>query len=160
MEIGHVFQLQQVYAKPMRVVFRDENDVEQFAWMGCYGIGTSRLLQAVVDQNHDEHGIVWPEDVAPYHVHIVMVRADDAAQRGVAEELHDEFLKRGVSVMLDDRDASAGLKFADADLMGSPWRVTAGRRAGERMVEVRRRDSGEVKEVSVEEAVKMVGGRQ
>lgn len=155
-EIGHVFQLQKTYSEPMNVVYRDEQDKEQPVWMGCYGIGTSRLVQAIVDQNNDKDGIVWPDEIAPWKVHIVPVKWSDVAQRGVAEELLEVLSANGVSSMLDDREESAGVKFKDADLLGAPWRITVGRRAGERVVELKNRRTGEVKEIGVDDIVNAI----
>lgn len=153
-EIGHIFQLQQIYSKPMRVVFRDEQDGEQTAWMGCYGIGTSRLIQAIVDQNNDEQGIVWPESVAPLWASIVPVNAKDETQRALARRVYESCRALGLRVVLDDRDAPVGVKFNDADLLGYPYRVTAGRRAGDAVLEVRSRRTGKVEDIAERNVVK------
>src|SRR3989338_56363 len=158
-EIGHVFQLQQTYSKSMRVTFRDENDTEQFAWMGCYGIGTSRLIQAIVDQNHDEDGIVWPESVAPMFAHIVPVNWKDETQRALAQELYAACQDANIRTMIDDREESAGLKFKDADLLGYPYRIVVGRDAGKGLVEVRNRKTGDVENLAKEHVVKWLKER-
>jgi prolyl-tRNA synthetase len=158
-EIGHVFQLQQVYSKSMNVTFRDEHDKEQHAWMGCYGIGTSRLVQAIVDQNYDDDGIIWPESVAPVDVHVIAVNVKDDVQREIGEKLYSACKEAGLRSMFDDRDAPAGMKFKDADLLGYPYRITAGRKAGEGIVEIRNRRSGETEEVAEAEVVKWLKGK-
>ncbi len=157
-EIGHVFQLQQTYSKSMGVTFRDEHDTEQFAWMGCYGIGTSRLIQAIVDQNYDDNGIVWPASVAPMTAHIVPVNWKDETQRLLAEELYGACQEASIRTMLDDRDESAGLKFKDADLLGYPYRLVVGRDAVKGVVEIRSRRTGDTENVKKNDVVKWLRG--
>jgi prolyl-tRNA synthetase len=118
--------------------------------MGCYGIGLDRLLASVIEANHDERGIVWPASVAPFAVHLVALSPDRADVRRVYAELTD----RGVDVLFDDRDESPGVKFADADLLGMPLRVTVSPRTLEKgSVELKRRAEAETQLVGLEEAV-------
>ncbi|MBQ3660089.1 MAG: hypothetical protein II963_08050, partial [Bacteroidales bacterium] len=118
----------------------------------CYGIGVTRTMAAIVEQNHDDNGIIWPVSVAPYHVVIVQVGANDEVQKKLAEELHDRFEAAGIEVILDDRDERPGVKFKDADLLGIPVRITVGRGAAEGKVEYRLRREGENHDMTADEA--------
>ncbi|RME05042.1 MAG: proline--tRNA ligase [Planctomycetota bacterium] len=142
-EVGHVFMLQTSYSAPLSATYTDANGQEQLLWMGCYGIGTTRLMQAIVDQNRDEDGIVWPWSVAPYQVMVVVANSSDAQQAQLGEEIYRHLRGLGLEVMLDDRDyCSAGEKFKDADLLGFPFRVTVGRYAKEGLAELKERKTG------------------
>jgi prolyl-tRNA synthetase len=118
--------------------------------MGCYGIGVTRLLQVVVDQNRDEAGICWPVSVAPFDIHIIPVQSNDPTQMALAEEIMARLEKNGQRVLLDDTDRRGGPKFVDADLIGCPYRLTVGRKAADRIVEVRNRKTGTTVEVEVD----------
>ncbi len=124
-EVGHCFKLGKRYSEPMGVTFLDENGKSQVPIMGSYGIGVGRLMAAIVEQHHDEHGIIWPSSVTPYQVHFVSLakKADDPIGQQ-AEALYQELQAAGLEVLFDDRKESPGVKFADADLIGVPWRVT------------------------------------
>jgi prolyl-tRNA synthetase len=115
--------------------------------MGSYGIGLARIAAAAVEQHHDDHGIAWPASIAPYHVHLVPVRASDETQKALAERLYDELATAGLEVLFDDRDISPGIKFKDADLLGCPVQVVVGKRAGDGLVELKDRASGERRDV-------------
>jgi prolyl-tRNA synthetase len=128
-EVGNIFQLGTKYSKPMGATYLDERGEERPIIMGSYGIGLARIAAAAIEQHHDERGIVWPASIAPYAVHLVLVRAGDETQRALAERLYDELPAAGCEVVYDDRDASAGIKFADADLLGCPAQVVVGKRA-------------------------------
>jgi prolyl-tRNA synthetase len=147
-EVGHIFKLETKYSAPLGATFVDEDDAERPLVMGSYGIGLARVMASAVEQHHDENGILWPEAIAPYDVHVVSLSgAEDIANRAAARM--DE---RGYSVLLDDRDARAGEKFADADLIGAPVRVTAGKKSLEDgAVDVRDRATGAERRVPVEE---------
>jgi prolyl-tRNA synthetase len=147
-EVGHIFKLETNYSAPLGATYVDEDDSERPLVMGSYGIGLARVMAAAVEQHHDEHGIVWPEAIAPYDVHVVSLSgAEDIANRAAARM--DE---RGYSVLLDDREARAGEKFADADLIGAPVRVTAGKKSlDDGAVDVRDRATGAERRVPVEE---------
>ncbi|MGI6486889.1 MAG: proline--tRNA ligase [Syntrophomonadaceae bacterium] len=139
-ETGHIFQLGTKYSEAMGAKFLDENGQERPMVMGCYGIGVSRVMAAAVEQNHDEHGIIWPISIAPYHVLIVPVNVNNAEQLDVAERIYAMMQEAGIEVLLDDRNERAGVKFKDADLIGIPVRVTIGSKslqAGQ--VEVKKR---------------------
>jgi prolyl-tRNA synthetase len=147
-EVGHIFKFGTRYSEPMGATFLDEDGVEKPLVGGSYGIGPGRVMAAAVEQQHDEHGIAWPENIAPYDVHVVaLTGAEEIGERAaVALEAN------GRTVLLDDRDQRPGEKFADADLIGCPARVTAGKKSLEDgAVDVRNRATGEERRVSVDE---------
>ncbi|MFE7061864.1 proline--tRNA ligase [Sutcliffiella sp. NPDC057660] len=152
-EVGHVFKLGTRYSEAMGATFLDENGRSQPMIMGCYGIGVSRVMAAVVEQFHDESGIVWPEAVTPYDVHVIPVNVKNADQAQLAEEIYSDLKKAGFAVLFDDRQERPGVKFADAELIGLPVRVTVGKKAEEKVVEVKWRKTGEMEEVSVEHLI-------
>lgn len=159
-EVGHIFMLQKGYAEKMGATYHDRDGKDQTIWMGCYGIGVTRLLQTIVEQSRDKDGIIWPESVAPYRVVIVPVLWANPVQQALATELYDALRKNGIEAMLDDRDLRGGEKFMDADLLGMPWRITVGRDAEARQVELRHRVDGVVEKLSVEEVLaRFVSGR-
>jgi prolyl-tRNA synthetase len=147
-EVGHIFKLETQFSEPLHATFLDEDGKERPLIMGSYGIGPGRVMAAIVEQHHDEHGISWPASVAPYDVHVVALPgAEEQAQRA-AEALENS----GANVLLDDRDARAGEKFADADLIGLPLRVTVGKKTLEDdAVDVRQRESGNERRVPIKE---------
>ncbi|MHB8652090.1 MAG: proline--tRNA ligase [Minisyncoccota bacterium] len=123
-EVGNIFELKTKYSDPFNLTFKDEDGAEKPVLMGCYGIGVSRLLGAVVEVLSDEKGIVWPESIAPYRVHMIEIKSAEGGVKKYAENLYDELVARGVEVLYDDRaEISAGEKFADADLLGMPRRI-------------------------------------
>jgi prolyl-tRNA synthetase len=150
-EVGHIFKLGTRYSEAMGANFLDENGRNQPMIMGCYGIGVSRVLAAVVEQFHDENGIVWPDSVTPYNVHVIPVNMKNDIQAALAEEIYTELRNAGMEVLFDDRQERPGVKFADADLIGLPVRVTVGKKAEEKIVEVKWRKSGEMEEISVDQ---------
>jgi prolyl-tRNA synthetase len=152
-EVGQVFKLGTKYSKAMGANYKDENQQEHPIVMGCYGIGVTRTMAAIVEQYHDEHGIIWPVSVAPYHVMVTLCSINDETQKAMAEKLHDELEAAGVEVVLDDRDERPGVKFKDADLLGFPIRITVGKKAAEGKVEYKLRRAPEIEELSPEEAV-------
>ncbi|USN53551.1 MAG: proline--tRNA ligase [Candidatus Nomurabacteria bacterium] len=155
-EVGHIFMLQQGYARALDVSFLDQSGEAQVPWMGCYGIGTTRLMQAIVEQNRDGQGICWPEAVAPYQAHILTANHEADVQRELADRLYEQLSARGIDVLYDDRGESAGVKFADADLIGCPRRITVGRLAAEGKVELRLRHTGEQQEFTCEEVLQLL----
>jgi prolyl-tRNA synthetase len=124
--------------------------------MGCYGIGVSRVLSAVVEQHYDANGIIWPMDIAPYQVHLIPVAVKDEFQMQAAQLLYDRLLAEGVEVLLDDRNERAGVKFKDADLIGIPLRIVVGRDIVTGQVEYMERRAGEKQVVGTEEAFERV----
>jgi len=144
-EAGQVFKLGTKYSEALKATFLDENGREKPLVMGCYGIGVSRTMAAAIEQNNDEHGIVWPAAIAPYQVVVVPVNAKNAEQFNIAETLYQELQAAKVEVVLDDRKERAGVKFKDADLIGYPIRITVGPKAVEEdSIEIKIRRSGEV----------------
>ncbi|MBO4604569.1 MAG: proline--tRNA ligase, partial [Clostridiales bacterium] len=125
--------------------------------MGCYGIGVSRTMAAVIEQHHDDDGIIWPEGIAPYQVIIIPTKTNDETIMNLAEDIYSKMTDAGIEVLIDDRNERPGVKFKDADLIGIPMRITVGRAAGEGKVEVKFRNSSEVTEVEASEALKMAG---
>jgi prolyl-tRNA synthetase, family II len=152
-EVGQVFKLGTKYSKAMNATYKDENQQDHPLVMGCYGIGVSRTLAAVIEQHHDEDGIIWPVSVAPYHAIVTLVKPKDEEQAKVAEEIYQSLLTAGVEAVIDDRDERPGVKFKDADLLGFPIRITVGKRAGEGIVEYKLRRDSEKSELSVAEAI-------
>lgn len=153
-EVGQVFKLGTKYSGSMGAVYRDENQEYHNIVMGCYGIGVTRTMAAIVEQHHDEGGIIWPMSVAPYHVIICVMKAGDENQDRVAEHIYEELNKAGVETLLDDRDERAGVKFKDADLLGIPIRITVGRGAADGMVEYKMRRDAEKTDMTVDECLK------
>lgn len=152
-EVGQVFQLGTKYAEALDARYTDEDGAQHPMVMGCYGIGISRIITAVVEEHHDDAGIAWPAALAPYDVHLVVLpgRGDAAAVvAGAADELYSALTGAGISVLYDDRDASAGVKFADAELLGMPVRLTLGAKGHQRgVVERQMRATGEQDELSL-----------
>ncbi len=148
-ELGHIFQLGTKYSDALGALFLDEHGKQHPMIMGCYGIGVSRLLAAIIEANNDAQGIMWPEGVAPFDVQIVPVQATDPVAMGLAQQYLKELTDVGFEVLLDDRDESAGRKFNDADLIGIPWRVIIGKRMlAQDQVEIKNRRTGQVVAVS------------
>jgi len=147
-EVGHVFKLETRFSKPLEASYLDEDGTERPMIMGCYGIGPGRIVAAAVEQHHDENGISWPKSIAPYDVHVVALPGAEEEAEQAAQTLD----AAGAEVLLDDRDARAGEKFADADLVGIPLRVTVGKKTLEdAAVDVRDRESGEERRVPLVE---------
>ena len=159
-EVSQVFQLGDKYSKTMGAVYSDENGVDQNFLMGCYGVGISRTLAAIVEQHHDEDGIIWPMSVAPYHVIITLVKPDDQVQAEAAEEIYSALTKAGVETLLDDRKERPGVKFKDAELIGVPLIAVAGRdTVNNGTIEVRDRNGENAEAVPVADAAQMIADR-
>jgi prolyl-tRNA synthetase len=146
-EVGHIFQLGRKYSEALEARFTNEAGVEEALWMGCYGIGVSRLAQAAVEQHHDEHGICWPVSIAPFEVIVVVANGAESDQLSLGERTYTQLQDAGVDVLLDDRAERAGVKFKDADLIGIPWRVVVGRGAAAGLVELVERSTGNKQEL-------------
>ncbi|NIK68525.1 proline--tRNA ligase [Paenibacillus sp. BK720] len=157
-EVGQVFKLGTKYSEAMQANYLDAAGSEKPVIMGCYGIGISRVMSAVVEQHHDEQGIRWPLELAPYQVHVVPVSAKDGLQMDIAGKLYGDLKSAGFEVLLDDRDERPGVKFKDSDLIGVPIRIVVGRQAADGVVELRYRNRGEAQLVSTEEALALVRG--
>lgn len=156
-EVGNIFQLGTKYSVPLNATFLDENGKEKPFVMGSYGIGITRTVTAIVEQNYDEKGIIWPESVAPFKVIITVINTNDDEQMKLADEIYSKLESLGVEVLLDDRKERPGVKFNDRDLIGIPHRVTVGKKSSERLVEYSTRREMENKEVSVEEVLEILG---
>jgi prolyl-tRNA synthetase len=158
-EVGQVFKLGTKYTKAFNTMYKDENAVENLCIMGCYGVGVTRTLQAVIEQSHDKDGIVWPSSVAPYQVVIENLDPTVPEVAKISDELEAELEKRGIDVIVDDRAERPGVKFKDADLIGFPVRVVVGAKGlANGGVEVKRRcdDKSAMKIVAPEAAVDTV----
>jgi prolyl-tRNA synthetase len=160
-EVGHVFQLGQLYSEAMQVSVLDESGKGVAPYMGCYGVGVTRIVAAAIEQNHDERGIIWPEPLAPFHVVLVPINAPKSNRvREVADKLYADLNAAGIEVLYDDRDARPGVKFADAELLGIPHRVVVGERgidAGK--LEYRHRRDTESTEFPLESALEFIRSR-
>ncbi|MFH1691377.1 MAG: proline--tRNA ligase [Candidatus Omnitrophota bacterium] len=162
LEVGHIFQLGQKYSQVLGVKFLDENGNSNVVQMGCYGIGVSRLISAIIEQNHDANGIIWPLEVSPFDVVIIPVNISESQIWEKSKEIYHLFKEAGLSVFLDDRDERAGVKFKDADLLGIPLRITLGRKwLQEKKIELKRRNAIDSKDIDaqdlLEEACKSLG---
>lgn len=156
-EVSQVFQLGTKYSKSLGATFTDESGHECPFLMGCYGIGVSRTLAAIVEQHHDEHGIIWPVSVAPFEVEIIALDVDDELVWPVAQDIAEGLVRAGVEVVVDDRTERPGVKFNDADLMGFPYQIVCGARGLKKgVVELKHRAGGERQELPVGEAVERV----
>jgi len=152
-EVGHIFKLGTRFSDPLRATFLDEQGAERPLVMGSYGIGPGRVLAAVIEQSHDDLGIIWPASIAPYDAHVVVLSGAEEFGEEAAEALS----AAGRDVLLDDRDQRTGEKFADADLIGVPVRITAGKKSLEDgAVDVRSRSTGEERRVKVPDLGKEV----
>jgi prolyl-tRNA synthetase len=152
-EVGQIFKLGKKYSESMNATYKDENGKDHTYWMGCYGIGITRSMQAIVEQHHDDKGIIWPLATAPYHVIVTVVKSKDETQMALAYDIEKKLEAMGVEVLVDDRDERPGVKFNDADLIGIPIRITVGKLAGEGKVEYKLRRESENETLTAEEAI-------
>ncbi|MBW4554364.1 MAG: proline--tRNA ligase [Trichormus sp. ATA11-4-KO1] len=152
-EVGHIFQLGTKYSQAMGATYTNEQGEEKPLFMGCYGVGVSRLAQSAVEQSYDKDGIIWPVAIAPYHAIVTIPNINDAQQVTIAEKLYTELNKAGVETLLDDRDERAGVKFKDADLIGIPYRIVTGRAINNGKVEVVKRATREIQEIAIEAVI-------
>ena len=156
-EVGHIFYLGTKYSKAMNAAFSDSNQQSKFFEMGCYGIGVSRTMQAVVEQSHDDKGIIWPITVAPYQVHICNLDVSDVSVTNFVNQIYAKLSDLDIEVLVDDRDERPGVKFNDADLLGIPCRVTVGKRSFDKgQVELAWRKTIDKESVSVKDIVSVV----
>ncbi len=151
-EVGHIFKLGTKYSSAMGANYLDENGKEQPLVMGCYGIGVNRTIAAIIEQHHDENGIVWPMEIAPHKVVIMPANMKNEEQVAIAEKLYEELKASRVEVLLDDRNERVGVKFKDSDLIGIPMRITVGKKAAEGIVEFKLRTEKDIEEVSIDNA--------
>jgi len=152
-EVGNIFKLGTRYSEPLGATYSDEDGVERPVVMGCYGMGPARILAAAIEQRADERGIVWPRALAPWQVHLVSLAKAGEPEREAADKLYEELREAGVEVLYDEREAGAGQKLTDAELLGCPLRIVVGRRGlANGVVEASERGSGAEHELPVEEA--------
>ena len=152
-EVGNTFKLGTKYSKAMDLQYADENNQLQDVWMGSYGIGIGRTMAAIVEQNHDDKGIIWPENIAPYKVIILVMSTKDEIQMKLANELYEKLNSVGIETMLDDRNERPGVKFNDAELIGIPYRITVGKGAPDNIVEFKPRTAEQSENISVDEVI-------
>ncbi len=152
-EVGQIFKLGTKYSVPMNCTYVDLDGKNKPMVMGCYGIGVTRVMQSIVEQYHDEFGIKWPVNVAPYEVAIVPINIKDEAQMNLANEIYEKLLNEGIEVILDDRDARCGFKFKDWELIGLPYTIVSGKEAVNGIVELKNRQTLEKVEISKEELI-------
>ncbi|NET06483.1 MAG: proline--tRNA ligase [Symploca sp. SIO2B6] len=155
-EAGHIFQLGTKYSQAMGATYTSEQGEELPLYMGCYGVGVSRVAQAAVEQSYDQDGIIWPVAIAPYQAIISVPNISDSKQMEVAEKLYQNLNKAGIETLLDDRNERAGVKFKDADLIGIPYRIVTGRSLKEGKVEVVERATHKSQEIAVEQVVSTI----
>ena len=150
-EIGNTFKLGTKYAKAMNLQYTDQENKLQDVWMGSYGIGLGRTMAAIVEQSHDDKGIIWPDNIEPYKVIILIMSTKDESQVAKANEIYDALNSMGIDCILDDRDERPGVKFNDAELIGIPYRVTVGKKITDGIVEFKDRRKDELEELSLQE---------
>ncbi|MCL4437502.1 His/Gly/Thr/Pro-type tRNA ligase C-terminal domain-containing protein, partial [Patescibacteria group bacterium] len=147
-EVGNIFKLSTRYSKPFELIYKDEKGKEKEVIMGCYGIGLNRLMGTIVEVFHDERGIIWPEEVAPFKAHLIEIDVS-------AEKIYEKLNKAGVEVLYDDRKISAGQKFAEADLIGLPWRLVVSKKTGDK-IEIKNRSKNKADLINISELIKLL----
>lgn len=155
-ELGHIFKLGTHYSQSMEATVLDQDGCARPLLMGCYGIGVSRILSTIIEQNHDERGICWPKTIAPYTIHLIVVNPKREEQQQAGERIYQQLLDQGYEVLYDDRLERAGIKFADADLIGIPLRITVGNRVKDGLVEVKLRHNGESEDLPLRDILQEV----
>jgi len=159
-EVGHVFKLGTKYSKAMAAVFTGDDGKRQPFVMGCYGIGSSRVVAAAVEQHHDNDGMTWPVSIAPFHCVVVPIgKPDETAVQDAAQRVYNELKAAGVEVILDDRDLKPGVKFKDWDLIGIPYKIVCGRGVAQGQVEFKARVGGATQDVAIVDAAALVAAR-
>ena len=157
LEVGHIFKLGTKYSDVFNLKYLDESGRKKPVIMGCYGIGISRLISAVIEQNNDKDGIIWPREISPYDVLVVPVNVSDKDIFDVSKKVYESLKKKKVKVILDDRDQRAGIKFKDADLLGIPLRITIGDKfLKEKKIEIKLRESNEVRFFKIDQIDKVI----
>lgn len=155
-EVGNTFKLGTKYSKSLNLTYLNKENESNYVWMGSYGIGLGRCMAAIVEQNNDDNGIIWPIEVAPFKVAIVIVNTNDDAQKDAANYLYGELRKNGISTILDDRNERAGVKFNDMDLIGIPIRITVGNKINDQLIEIKERKKSNFEEISLYDALSRV----
>lgn len=154
-EVGNIFPLGTRYAEKMNAFYTDATGAKKPVWFGSYGIGMTRLVGAIVEAYHDERGIIWPENVAPYQIHLIGIMNNESGIKERAEEVYNKLKQAGIEVLFDDRDVPAGEKFADADLLGMPVRLVVSNKTGEQ-IEWKRRTEENTELISLDEVIERV----
>lgn len=153
-EIGNIFKLGTKYSEPLKAYFLDEKGKERPIIMGSYGIGPARIAASAIEQNHDDNGIIWPLSISPFQVEVLPLNMKNESVKKTADEIYNNLLKEGIETLIDDRDASPGIKFKDADLIGIPYRIIVGEKGlKEGIVEFKERRTGKIEKLKVESAV-------
>lgn len=155
-EVGQIFKLNDKYSKSMNCTYLNDKGENIPMVMGCYGIGVTRTMSSIIEQNHDEHGIIWPLNVAPYHVTIIVINYNDDVQKELSDKLYNALKKEKVEVILDERDAKPGFKFKDWDLIGIPLIVTVGKKANENIVEFKERKTNIKNEIDADTCLDII----
>ncbi len=155
-EVGNTFKLGTKYSKSLNLTYLNKENESNYVWMGCYGIGIGRCMAAIVEQSHDDNGIIWPMEVAPFKVAIIIVNTKDEAQCDAANYLYGEFRKNNISTILDDRDERVGIKFNDMDLIGIPIRITIGNKINDQLIEIKERKKTAFEEISLYDALSRI----
>lgn len=155
-EVGNTFKLGTKYSESLNLQYLDKDNSLKPVVMGCYGIGVERIIASIVEQNHDDKGIIWPINIAPFKVGIVLINTKDELSITKANELYDRLTKEGISVLLDDRDERCGVKFNDLDLIGIPLRITIGKKINENIVEFKQRKESSFIEIQYDEVIEEI----
>lgn len=155
-EVGNTFKLGTKYSESLNLTYLNQDNESEYVWMGCYGIGLGRCMAAIVEQHSDEKGIIWPLEVAPFKVTIVVVNTNDDAQMDAANYLYENLRRGGISTILDDRQERVGVKFNDMDLIGIPIRITVGNKIKDQTVEIKLRDKEDIIETSLYDAISKI----
>ena len=157
-EVGNIFKLGTKYSLPFELKFKDKDGTEKPVIMGCYGLGLSRAIGAVVEANNDERGIIWPKEIAPFAAHLIAIKSDKKTVKNTAQKIYQDLQKQGVQVLYDDREGkSAGEKFADADLIGVPFRIVVSEKTlAKNSVELKERSKPVVKLVKIKQLIKLL----
>ena len=155
-EVGHIFKLGKKYSDALNAKVLNDKGVAETVIMGCYGIGVSRVAAAAIEQNYDENGIIWPKNIAPFLVDLILVNSKDEDANKLSEKLYKDMLDANIEVIFDDRDEKAGFKFKDADLIGFPLKVVVGKAAKDGKVEIKHRDGSQSLEIEAEKVVEYI----
>src|SRR5690606_17772693 len=156
-EVGHIFELGIKYSQSMSATVTDESGKPIHLHMGCYGIGVSRIVAAAIEQHNDNKGIIWPEPMAPFQVAIIPVKYDHEQTKKVSDELYEALKAKGIEVLLDDRKERPGVKFADMDLIGIPYRIVVGEKGiANGTVEFKRRDADKAEDVEISKVIETI----
>ncbi len=155
-EVGNTFKLGTKYSESLNLTYLNKDNENKYVWMGCYGIGLGRCMAAIVEQHSDEKGIIWPYEVAPFKVTVVVVNTEDDAQMDAANYLYENLRRGGISTILDDRQERVGVKFNDMDLIGIPIRITVGNKIKDQIVEIKLREKEEIIETSLYDAISKI----